>query len=137
MASSGLMIASRVVNIPKNRVRYEFIADLPERVVDQVTLADQEQITSIHCRTVRNLCTETADLRPQRRRSIRRQDHLLADTQSAARSAIMIEAALVLPPTSVGMIEASTTRSPSMPCTRNWLSTTACSSLPILQVPTG
>ena len=42
----------------------------------------------------------------------------------------MMEGALVLPPISVGMIDASATRKPSMPRTRNSLSTTACSSLP-------
>src|SRR4051812_13573628 len=36
--------------------------------------------------------------------------------QSAARSAIMIVGALVLPPISVGITEASTTRRFSMPC---------------------
>jgi len=57
--------------------------------------------------------------------------------QSAARSAIMMVGALVLPPISVGITEASTTRRPSMPCTRNFVSTTAIASTPILQVPTG
>ena len=43
--------------------------------------------------------------------------------KSAAFSPIMIEGALVLPEVSVGMIEASATRSPSMPWTRKWPST--------------
>ncbi|MGY3294943.1 NADP-dependent 3-hydroxy acid dehydrogenase YdfG [Bradyrhizobium sp. LM3.6] len=56
---------------------------------------------------------------------------------SAAFSPIMIVGALVLPPISVGMIEASTTRRPSTPCTFNAGLTTAIASVPILQVPTG
>ena len=49
----------------------------------------------------------------------------------------MIAGALVLPPTILGMIEQSATRSPSTPRTRSAGSTTARSSSPILQVPTG
>lgn len=60
-----------------------------------------------------------------------------ARIMSAAFSAIIIVGALVLPPTRVGMTEASTTRRPSMPRTRRLGSTTAISSVPILQVPTG
>ena len=55
----------------------------------------------------------------------------------AAFSPIMMAGALVLPEVSVGMIEASATRSPSMPRTRSRSSTTAMASWPILQVPTG
>ena len=46
-------------------------------------------------------------------------------------------AALVLPPTKVGMIEQSTIRKPVSPRTHKRESTTAISSTPILQVPTG
>ena len=57
--------------------------------------------------------------------------------QSATRSAIMIVVALVLERVTLGMIEASTTRSPSIPCTRQYWSTTAMASDagPILHVP--
>src|SRR5688572_14495094 len=60
-----------------------------------------------------------------------------ASTISAHFSPIMMVGALVLPLVSVGMIEASATRRPAMPWTRNWASTTAIGSAPILQVPTG
>ena len=56
---------------------------------------------------------------------------------SEAFSPIIMVGALVLPPIKVGIIDASTTLNPSMPCTLRELSTTAISSLPILQVPTG
>jgi hypothetical protein len=55
----------------------------------------------------------------------------------AAFSPIMIDGAFVLPEVSVGMIEASATRSPARPRTRSWSSTTAIEPTPILQVPTG
>src|SRR5262249_28166650 len=60
-----------------------------------------------------------------------------ASTRSAAFSPIMMQGALVLALTSVGMIEASATRKPASPCTFSLSSTTAMGSLPILQVPTG
>src|SRR5690606_21473159 len=57
---------------------------------------------------------------------------------SAALSAIITVGALVLPPISVGITEASITRRPSRPCTFMLSgATTAMSSMPILQVPTG
>jgi hypothetical protein len=52
-------------------------------------------------------------------------------------SPIMIDGAFVFPDVSVGMIDASATRRPRIPCTRNCSSTTAIGSWPILQVPTG
>lgn len=52
-------------------------------------------------------------------------------------SPITMQGALVLPPMRVGMMEASAIRRPESPCTRNCASTTAMSSLPILQLPTG
>ena len=57
--------------------------------------------------------------------------------RSAARSAIAIVGAFVLPRGTVGMTEASTTRRPSTPRTRSWESTTDVSSVPMRQVPTG
>src|SRR6266446_645528 len=52
-------------------------------------------------------------------------------------SPIMIVGALVLPVVTVGITEASMTRSPSSPRTLRRGSTTAIASVPILQVPTG
>ncbi len=59
--------------------------------------------------------------------------------KSAARSAIITTGTLVLPDTSVGITEQSTTRRPATPCTRSRSSTTASGSLagPILAVPDG
>ena len=56
---------------------------------------------------------------------------------SAAFCAIMMVGALVLPDTISGMIEASTTRNPSSPRTRNRGSTAASASTPVLQVLVG
>src|SRR5437867_12651636 len=61
----------------------------------------------------------------------------VASTIAAHFSPIMMQGALVLPLVSVGMIEASATRRPPMPCTLSSGSTTAIGSLPILHVPTG
>src|SRR4051812_5976915 len=57
----------------------------------------------------------------------------------AAFSAIITVGELVLPDVIFGMIDASTTRNPMTPRTRNALSTTVMGSVrrPILQVPTG
>jgi hypothetical protein len=56
---------------------------------------------------------------------------------SAHFSPIITQAALVLPETTVGMIEASATRKPSKPCTRSRSSTTAVLSAPMRQVEVG
>ncbi len=64
-------------------------------------------------------------------------DRASSRTIAAHFSPIMIEGALVLPPTTCGMIEASATRRPLMPSTHNRGSTTASLPAPILQVPTG
>jgi hypothetical protein len=49
----------------------------------------------------------------------------------------MIAGACVFPLMSVGIIDASMPRTPSIPRTRSCVSTTAISSFPILQDPTG
>src|SRR5690606_18811656 len=54
---------------------------------------------------------------------------------SAARKAMAMAGALVLPEGSVGMIEVSTTRTPSTPRTRSSGSTTESASPPMRQVP--
>ncbi len=57
--------------------------------------------------------------------------------RSAARSATAIVGALVLPRGTIGITDASTTRSPSRPLTRSCSSTTAPASVPMRQVPQG
>jgi hypothetical protein len=58
-------------------------------------------------------------------------------TKSAARSPIMMDGALVFPPTMAGMIEASATRRPSMAARKRRSGpTTACASMPMRHVPT-
>ena len=54
---------------------------------------------------------------------------------SAAFSAIITVAACVFELTMRGMIEQSTTRSPSIPCTLSWGDTTEDSDTPMAQVP--
>ncbi|TKJ19009.1 hypothetical protein A6V29_10600 [Blastococcus sp. CCUG 61487] len=49
----------------------------------------------------------------------------------------MVDGRFVLPRISVGMTEATATRSSSMPSTRSFESTTAASSVPIRQYETG
>ena len=56
---------------------------------------------------------------------------------AATRSAIMMVGALVLPDVIVGITDASMTRSPARPWTRNCGSTTARVPLPMAAVPTG
>ena len=63
--------------------------------------------------------------------------HVVDNIKSAAFSAIIIVGALVLPPITVGIIDASTTLKLLIPLTRSSGSTTDISSIPILQVPTG
>ena len=58
-----------------------------------------------------------------------------ARIKSAARNPIIIAGPLVLPDTSVGMIDVSATRSPSTPRTRSLGSTTAVGSTPMRAVP--
>jgi hypothetical protein len=64
-------------------------------------------------------------------------DRLFVVMMSAARSAIARTVALVFAAGRVGITDASTTRSPSIPCTCSLRSVTAVASVPIRQVPTG
>ena len=64
--------------------------------------------------------------------------HALSKIRSAARLATIIVGALVLAEVTLGKTEASMTRKPATPCTRQDGSTTELpASCPILQVPTG
>ena len=63
--------------------------------------------------------------------------HLLPRIMSAAFSAMAMVGALVFEDETSGMMELSHTLRRSMPCTRRKGSTTAMSSPPILQAPTG
>ena len=106
----------------------------------RATLSGQGLVTAGPARTRAIGVVPKARVAHYRRPSTRptRKPHAAASsTMSDAFSPIMIEGALVLPEVSVGMIEASATRSPEMPITRSFSSTTACGSEPILQVPTG
>lgn len=77
-------------------------------------------------------CVSTALIRASRVHACRS-----SMTIAAPFSPIMMLAALVLVDTMAGMIEASITRSPSIPLTFRRESTTARSSAPIRQVPEG
>ena len=85
-----------------------------------------------------SLARQAVDLgrREARRFEDRARRQASASRNSAARSPIMIDGAFVLPVVTIGMIDASATRRPSMPCTRSRGSTTAAASVPILHVPT-
>ncbi len=87
-------------------------------------------------RTAVAICAKSLQLSPSIQHcSNVTETHDAPITKSAARSAIMIVAALVFPLTTAGMIDASATRKPSSPRTLRRSSTTAASSWPILQLP--
>jgi len=74
-------------------------------------------------------------LPPRARRGIHLSLQRHSAMRAAARSAIAQTVALVFAETTDGITDASATRSPSSPRTRNSGSTTAMSSIPIRQVP--